>query len=77
VPIGKDVKVTSLGPPLARRPSSEFPLSASERELLKDQDWIDEEEADLILALREEQEHGLRGENIRDFARRHGRRVKD
>jgi len=71
------VERANLGPPLARRPSSEFPLSAAEKKLLKDRDWIDEEEADLILAMREEKEHGLRGENIRDFTRRHGRQVKD
>jgi hypothetical protein len=52
-------------------------LSAAEKKLLKDRDWIDEEEADLILAIREEKEHGLRGESIRDFASRHGRDVKD
>jgi hypothetical protein len=31
----------------------------------------------LILAIREEKEHGLRGENIRDFALRYGRDLKD
>jgi hypothetical protein len=73
----RNVESASPGPALARRPSSEFSLSAAERKLLKDRDWIDEEEADLILAIREQKEHGLRGENIRDFARRHGRVVKD
>ena len=66
----------NVGPALSRRPSSAFPLSAAEKKLLKDRDWINEEEADLILAIREEKQHGLRGENIRDFARRHGRDVK-
>jgi hypothetical protein len=37
---------------------------------------MDEEEANLILAIREETQHGLRGEYIRDFARRHGRDLK-
>ena len=59
-----------------RLPSTRVKLTAEERELLKDPDWIDEDEADLILALREEKEHGLRGENIRDFARRHGRDLR-
>ncbi len=52
-------------------------LSGRERKLLKDPDWIDGDEADLILAMRAEKEEGLRGENIRDFIRRHGRDVKD
>src|ERR1039457_4490592 len=77
MPGRRNVETHSLGPALARRPASEFELSAAEKKLLKDRDWIDEEEADLILAIREEKEHGLRGENIRDFARRHGRDVKD
>jgi hypothetical protein len=76
MPVHRNVETSSLGPALARRPASEFELSAAETRLLKDRDWIDEEEADLILAIREEKRHGLRGENIRDFARRHGRDVK-
>ena len=77
MPVRRTVDRANLGPALSRRPSAEFPLSAAEKKLLKDRDWIDEEEADLILAIREEQEHGLRGENIRDFAKRYGRDVKD
>jgi hypothetical protein len=77
MPVRRNVETHSRGPARARRPASEFELSAAEKKLLKDRDWIDEEEADLILAIREEKEHGLRGENIRDFARRHGRDVKD
>jgi hypothetical protein len=77
MPVRRTVERSNLGPALSRRPSSEFPLSAAEKKLLKDRDWIDEEEADLILAIREEKEHGLRGESIRDFASRHGRDVKD
>lgn len=76
MPVRKNVGTANLGSALSRRPSSEFPLSAAEKKLLKDRDWIDEEEADLILAIREEKEHGLSGENIRDFARRHGRDLK-
>jgi hypothetical protein len=60
---------------MAWRPAYEFPMSVAEKEMLRDPEWVDEEEADLILALREEEEHGLRGENIRDFVRRHGRKV--
>lgn len=53
------------------------PIERRGKKFLKNQDWIDEEEADLILAIREEKEHGLRGENIRDFALRYGRDLKD
>jgi hypothetical protein len=77
MPVRRNVERPTLGPALARRPSSELPLSAAEKKFLKNQDWIDEEEADLILAIREEKEHGLRGENIRDFALRYGRDLKD
>jgi hypothetical protein len=77
MPIRKDVEGANLTPALARWPSAEFSLSDAERRLLKDPNWIDEEEADLILAIREEKEQGLSGENIRDFARRHGRHLKD
>jgi hypothetical protein len=61
MPVRRNVETHSLGPALARRPASKFELSAAEKKLLKDR----------------EKEHGLRGENIRDFARRHGRDVKD
>ena len=70
------VENPSLKPALARRRSSEFDLTAAERKVLKDPDWIDEEEADLIFAMREEKEHGSRGESLSDFARRHGRNPK-
>jgi len=79
MPAGKHIETPRLGSPLARSPISECPfqLTAAEKKLLRDPDWIDEEEADLVLAMREEREHGLRGENIRDFAMRHGRHLKD
>jgi len=75
MPVRKNVEGADLASALARRPSSEFRLSAAEKKLLKDPDWIDEEETALIRALREERQHGLRGENIRDFARRYGRDI--
>jgi len=34
-------------------------LTAEERELLKDPDWIDEDEADLILAMRTDSQTSL------------------
>ena len=71
--VHKSIKTTNLAPPLARRPSSEFSLSADEKKLLHDPDWIDEEEAALIRAMRAEKTYGLEGEDIRAVARRHGR----
>jgi len=62
MPVRRNVESPSPGPALALRPASEFELTAAEKKLLKDRDWIDEEEADLILAIREQKEHGLRGE---------------
>ena len=61
-----------------RLPSSRVKLTAAERKLLKDPDWIDEDEADLILALREEKEYKLGGcISFREYLRGHGRVVKD
>ena len=77
MPVRKSIEKLHLTPALARRPSSAFRLSAGEKKLLKNPDWIDEEEAALIRAMREEKKHGLKGENIRDFARRYGRDVED
>jgi len=74
--VRRDIDRTNHHPPLARRPSSELRLSAAELELLKDPDWIDEDEADLILAIRDEKTHGLKGEKVREFARRHRPNVK-
>lgn len=41
-----------------RRPSSEFKLTAKERALLKDPEWMTEDEADLIIAMRRQAEGG-------------------
>ena len=61
-----------------RLPSSRVKLTVEERKLLKDPDWIDEDEADLILALREEKEYKLSDcVSFREYLRRHGRVVKD
>ncbi len=42
--------------PAEARPSSEFRLTAKERALLKDPEWMTEDEADLIISLRCEAE---------------------
>jgi len=42
-----------------RLPSSRVKLTVEESELLKDPDWIDEDEADLILAMRTDKETKL------------------
>jgi hypothetical protein len=78
VPVHKNLEKTRIEPPLARRRLAECPfqLTGAEKKLLKDPDWIDEDEADLILAIRAEKRYGLKGENIRDFARRYGRDLK-
>jgi len=61
-----------------RLPSVRVTLTQEERGLLKDPDWIDEDEADLILALRDEKNSKPGdGIDIREFMRRHGRAVKD
>lgn len=40
------------------RPASDFNLSAAERALLADPDWVTEDEADTIICLRREKEGG-------------------
>ena len=41
-----------------RLPSHHLDLTPAERRILKDQDWIDEDESDLLLAMRREAEEG-------------------
>ena len=61
-----------------RLPSSRVKLTAEERKLLKDPDWIDEDEADLVLTLREEKEYKPSDcISFREYLGRHGRIVKD
>jgi hypothetical protein len=49
-------------PPFKKRrlPSDLVDLTPAERRLLKDPDWIDEDESDLLLAMRREAEEGDR-----------------
>jgi hypothetical protein len=65
-------------PRLERRPSSEFKLTAEERKLLKDPDWMDEDEADAILALRK-LKHLKDSDftDLRDYIRSRGRDIQD
>ena len=60
-----------------RLPSSRVQLTAAERKLLKDPDWIDEDEADLILAMREEKKSSPNDWiGLNEYLRRHGRVVR-
>ena len=58
-----------------RLPVDRVELSAEERALLKDPDWIDEDEADLIVCMRRERE----GPAIpfREYLKSRGRSVAD
>lgn len=86
MPVHKPIKgrnATDLRPPseidarFERLPSSRVKLTAAERKLLKDPDWIDQDEADLILALREEKEYKPSDcISFREYLRRQGRVVK-
>jgi len=61
-----------------RLPSSRVQLTAEERKLLKDPNWIDEDEADLVLAMRTDSQTGLSDcISLREHMRRHGREMKD
>jgi hypothetical protein len=61
MPARKIIETANLGPALSRRPSSEFPLSAAKKNSSK---------------IETGSTRKRRGENIRAFARRHGRDVK-
>ena len=70
--------LSEIDPRYERLRSSRVKLTAEERKLLKDPGWIDEDEADLILARREEKEYKLSDcVSFREYLRRHGRVVKD
>ena len=55
-----------------RLPSSEVKLTAEERELLKDPDWIDEDEADIIVCMRREKEPGNEPIPFREYLKQRG-----
>ena len=80
MPLRKNLAAPDIGQPLARRRVSDCPflLTEAEKRFLEDPDWIDEEEADLILAMREEQEHDLSDcIPLREHIREHGFEVQE
>ena len=60
-----------------RLPVDRVELSAEERALLKDPDWIDEDEADAILAMRIDREEEGQEIPFRDYLKSRGRTVAD
>ena len=58
-----------------RIPSSVVALTAAECQCLKDPDWIDEDEADVIVSMRREQEEGHLARPIREILRERGIKV--
>lgn len=56
-----------------RLPSSILDLTPAERRILKDPDWVDAEESDIILAKRIERKEGGRGIPLRELVRRRKR----
>lgn len=61
-----------------RLPAGRVKLTSAERDLLKDPDWIDEDEADLILAMREEKQSNPNdGISLDDYMRIYGRVVRN
>ena len=57
-------------------PSSAVKLTAAEKKLLKDPDWIDEDEADTILALRELKKDKHRAIPFEEYLKKSGVRVQ-
>jgi hypothetical protein len=60
-----------------RLPAYRANLSAKERSLLKDPDWIDEDEADVIICMRRESQEKGRTIPFREYLKRRGRSVAD
>jgi hypothetical protein len=55
--------------------SAAVKLSDEERELLSDPDWMDEDEADRIMALRVERGQGRSAIPVEDYLKKRGRRL--
>ena len=62
---------------LRRLPASAVELTAEERRFLKDPNWIDEDEADALLAMRREKEEGRRAIPFRKLLKELGYDVAD
>ena len=58
-----------------RIPAAVVKLSAEERKLLSDPDWLDEDEADLIEALRVERDQGRLAIPFEEYLSKRGRRL--
>jgi hypothetical protein len=58
-----------------RAASSAVKLSAEERKLLSDPDWMDEDEADLIMARRVERTQGHTAIPFEEYLKKLGRRL--
>jgi hypothetical protein len=58
-----------------RTPSAAVKLSAEERKLLSDPDWMDEDEADLIMARRVERTQGRTAIPFEEYLKKLGRRL--
>jgi len=59
-----------------RLPSSAVELTPEEKELLKDPDWIDEDEADTIIAMRIERQQEGSAVPFEEYLKRRGLRVE-
>lgn len=73
----KAVPLAEIDSERERLPADRVKLSSKERALLKDPDWIDEDEADAILAMRIDRDEEGQEIPFRDYLRSRGRTVAD
>ena len=57
-------------------PAADVKLSPAERRKLRDPEWIDQEEAEVLLIARAVAEEGTRGMPLREYMRRRGVRLE-
>jgi len=69
------LKLENVDSTRQRIPSAAVKLSAEERKLLSDPDWLDEDEADLIMALRLESEQGRLAIPFEEYMTKRARRL--
>ena len=76
---GTRVNTSKAISPFSKRrlPSNLVDLTPAERRLLKDPDWIDEDESDLLLALRREAEEGNKAIPFEQVLKELGYRLDD